>query len=47
MRMVEPSLLFRLADEMAAGADEDEGLAALAVLASHAALESMVNQLGR
>lgn len=47
IQMVEPSHLLRLAGEMAARADQDEGLAALAVLASHATLESMVNQLGR
>jgi hypothetical protein len=32
---------------MAGRAAEDEGFAALAVLAAHAVLESLVNQLGR
>ncbi len=45
--MVEPGRLLRLAEEMAARAADDEGLAGLAVLASHTALESMVNRLGR
>lgn len=44
--MVEPERLVRLAERMAARADEDDGLAALGVLASHAALESLVNRLG-
>lgn len=37
----------RLADDMAGRAAQDEGFAGLAVLAAHAALESLVNQLGR
>ncbi len=45
--MADPGQLMRLADEMAARAVEDEGFAVLAVLAAHAALESLVNQLGR
>ena len=32
---------------MAGRAAQDEGFAGLAVLAAHAALESLVNQLGR
>lgn len=45
--MAEPGQLLRLADEMAGRAAEEEGYAALAVLAAHAALEAMVNQFGR
>jgi hypothetical protein len=45
--MADPGQLMRLADEMAGRAVEDEGFAVLAVLAAHAALESLVNQLGR
>jgi hypothetical protein len=45
--MAYPGRLLRLADEMAARAAEDEEFAGLAVLAAHAALESLVNQLGR
>ena len=44
--MGEPGRLFRLADQMAAKAGEDEGLIELAVLSSHAALESLVNRVG-
>jgi hypothetical protein len=44
---IEPERLLALADEMAArAAEEDAGRAALAVLAAHAFLEAMVNQLG-
>ena len=45
--MADPGRLLRLADDMAGRAAEDEGFAALAVLAAHAVLESLVNQLGR
>ena len=45
--MADPGQLLRLADEMAGRAAEDEGFAGLAVLAGHAALESLVNQLGK
>ena len=45
--MANPGRLLRLADDMAGRAAEDEGFAALAVLAAHAVLESLVNQLGR
>jgi len=45
--MADPGPLLRLADEMAGRAAEDDGFAWLAVLAAHAALESLVNQLGR
>ena len=45
--MADPEQLLRLADEMAGRAGEDEGFAGLAVLAAHAALESLVNQPGR
>ena len=45
--MASPGQLLRLAEEMAARAAENEGFAGLAVLAGHAALESLVNQLGR
>ena len=45
--MADPGQLLRLADEMAGRAAEDEGFAGLAVLAAHAALESLVNQLGK
>jgi len=44
--MIEPARLLTLAEEMAARADEDPGYSALAVLASHAALEALVNRLG-
>lgn len=36
-----------MADEVAGRAAKDEGFGGLAVLAAHAALESLVNQLGR
>jgi hypothetical protein len=45
--MADPGQLLRLADEMAGRAAKDGGFAVLAVLAAHAALESLVNQLGR
>jgi hypothetical protein len=45
--MADPGRLLRLADEMAVRAEEDEGFAELAVLGAHAALESLVNRLGR
>jgi hypothetical protein len=45
--MADPRQFLRLADEMADRAVQDEGCAVLAVLAAHAALESLVNQLGR
>jgi hypothetical protein len=45
--MAGPGELLRLADEMARRAAEDEGFAGLAVLAAHAALESLVNRIGR
>jgi len=45
--MADPGQLLRLADEMAGRAAEDEGFAGLAILAAHAALESLVNQLGK
>lgn len=45
--MADPEQLLRLADEMADRAKGDERLAALAILAAHAALESLVNRLGR
>jgi hypothetical protein len=45
--MADPGQLLRLADEVAGRAVEDEGFAMLAVLAAHASLESLVNQLGR
>jgi hypothetical protein len=45
--MIEPGRLLGLAEEMAARAAEDEGLAGLAILSSHAALESLVNRLGK
>ena len=45
--MANPGRLLRLADDMAGRAAEDEGFAAVAVLAAHAVLESLVNQLGR
>jgi hypothetical protein len=45
--MANPGRLLRLADDMAGRAAEEEGFAALAVLAAHAALESLVNRLGR
>jgi hypothetical protein len=44
--MADPGRLRRLADDMAGRAAEEEGIAALAVLAAHAVLESLVNQLG-
>lgn len=44
--MIEPARLLTLAEEMAARAGEDLGYSALAVLASHAALEAVVNRLG-
>jgi hypothetical protein len=44
---IEPERLLGLAEEMATRArGEDPGHAALAVLASHAALEAMVNRVG-
>jgi hypothetical protein len=45
--MANPGGLLRLADDMVGRAAEDEGFAALAILAAHAVLESLVNQLGR
>jgi hypothetical protein len=45
--LANPGRLLRLADDMAGRAAEDEGFAALAVLAAHAVLESLVNELGR
>jgi hypothetical protein len=45
--MADPAQLLLLADEMAGRAAAKEGFAGLAVLAAHAALESLVNQLGR
>lgn len=45
--MADPGRLLHLADEMAGRAAANEGFAWLAVLAAHAALESLVNQLGR
>ena len=44
--MIEPARLLTLAEEMAARAGEDESYSALAVLASHGALEVFVNRLG-
>ena len=44
--MIEPAQLLTLAEEMAARAGEDESYSALAVLASHGALEALVNRLG-
>jgi len=44
--MIEPARLLTLAEEMAARAGEDESYSALAVLASHGALEAFVNRLG-
>jgi len=44
--MIEPARLLILAEEMAARAGEDESYSALAVLASHGALEAFVNRLG-
>jgi hypothetical protein len=44
--MIEPARLLTLAEEMAARAGEDESYSALAVLASHGALEALVNRLG-
>lgn len=44
---IEPERLLAMADEMARGAaEEDGGRAALAVLAAHATLEAVVNELG-
>jgi hypothetical protein len=45
--MADPGQLLSLADEMAGRAAEEERFTALVVLAAHAALESLVNQLGR
>jgi hypothetical protein len=45
--VIDAGRLLRLAEEMAAEAAEDEGFAALAVLSSHAALEGLVNRLGK
>jgi hypothetical protein len=45
--MADPGELLRLSDEMIGRAAEDEGFALLAILAAHAALESLVNRLGR
>jgi hypothetical protein len=45
--MGDPGRLLRLADDMAGRGAKDEGFTALAVLAAHAVLESLVNQLGR
>ena len=44
--MIEPARLLTLAEEMAARAGEDESYSAVAVLASHGALEALVNRLG-
>src|SRR6266498_1250493 len=44
--MIEPARLLTVAEEMAARAGEDESYSALAVLASHDALEAFVNRLG-
>jgi hypothetical protein len=44
--MIEPARLLTLAEEMAARAEEDESYSVLAVLASHGALEALVNRLG-
>jgi hypothetical protein len=44
--MIEPDRLLTLAEEMAARAEEDESYSVLAVLASHGALEALVNRLG-
>ena len=44
--MIEPARLLTLAEEMAARAGEDPAYSALAVLASHGALEALVNRLG-
>jgi hypothetical protein len=45
-QMVEPGRLLVAADEMAARSDVDPSQAVIAVLAAHAALEALVNQLG-
>lgn len=45
--MADPGPLLRLANDIASRAVEVEGFAVPAVLAAHAALESLVNQLGR
>ena len=45
--MADPGRLLRLADDMAGRGAKDEGFTALAVLAAHAILQSVVNQLGR
>jgi hypothetical protein len=44
--MIEAARLLTLAEEMAARAGEDASYSALAVLASHGALEAFVNRLG-
>ncbi len=44
--MVKPGRLLLAADDMAARADVDPSDAVIAVLAAHAALEALVNQLG-
>lgn len=44
--MVQPGRLLLAADEMAARADADPSQAVMAILVAHAALESLVNQLG-
>jgi len=44
--MVEPGALLSVADELAAGADDDQGRAVSAVLAAHAVLEALVNRVG-
>src|SRR3989304_3264240 len=44
--MIDPARLLTLAEEMAARAGEDASYSALAVLASHGALEALVNRLG-
>lgn len=44
--MIEPARLLTLAEEMAARAEEHESYSVLAVLASHGALEALVNRLG-
>jgi len=45
--MADPGRLLHLADEMAGRVAKDDGFIWLSVLAAHAALESLVNQLGR
>jgi hypothetical protein len=45
--MADPGRLLRMAGEMADRAAEEEGFAEHAIIAAHAALESLVNRLGR